>query len=67
MVGKGYNQQFKPFIANRIGEIQISTNHNKWRQLPTAENPVNHLTRGTTYIVRVITIEGLVARTKLYI
>ena len=45
---EGYNQQFKPFITNRIGEIQISINHNKWRYVPTAENPVDLLTRGTT-------------------
>ena len=26
---KGYSRQFKPFIANRIGEIQASTNPDK--------------------------------------
>ena len=26
---KGYSRQFKPFVANRIGEIQTSTNPDK--------------------------------------
>ena len=29
MVGKGYSRQFKPFVANRIGEIQTPTNPDK--------------------------------------
>ena len=45
---KGYSRQFKPFIANRIGEIQTSTNPDKWRYVPTKQNPADHLTRGTT-------------------
>ena len=45
---KGYSRQFKPFVANRIGEIQTSTNPDKWRYVPTKENPADHLTRGTT-------------------
>ena len=42
----GYSQQFKPFIANRIGEIQTSTNPDKWRYVPTKENSADYLTRG---------------------
>ena len=45
---KGYSRQFKPFIANRIGEIQTSTNPDKWRYVPTKQNPADHLTRGIT-------------------
>ena len=45
---KGYSRQIKPFIANRIGEIQTSTNPDKWRYVPTKQNPADHLTRGTT-------------------
>ena len=41
---KGYSRQFKPFIANRIGEIQTSTNPDKWRYVPTKQNPADHLT-----------------------
>ena len=47
---RGYSRQFKPFIANRIGEIQTSTNPEKWRYVPTKENPADYLTRGTTLI-----------------
>ena len=32
---KGYSQHFKPFRANRIGEIQTSTNPDKWRYVHT--------------------------------
>ena len=42
---KGYSRQFKPSIANRIGEIQTSTNPNTWRYVPTKENPADYLTR----------------------
>ena len=45
---KGYSRQFKPFIANRIGEIQTSTNPDKWRYVPTKQNPADNLTRGIT-------------------
>ena len=45
---RGYSRQFKPFIANRIGEIQTSTNPDKWRYAPTKENSADYLTRGAT-------------------
>ena len=41
---KGYSRQFKPFIANGIGEIQSSTNPNTWRYAPIKENPADYLT-----------------------
>ena len=45
---KGHSRQFKPFVANRIGEIQASVSPDKWRYVPTKENPADYLTRGTT-------------------
>ena len=45
---RGYSRQFKPFIANRIGEIQTSTNPDKWRYVPAKENSADYLTRGAT-------------------
>ena len=63
---KGYSRQFKPFIANRIGEIQTSTNPNTWRYVPTKESPADYLTRSTTQI-RVITVEDLVGRTNVFV
>ena len=37
---------FKPFVANRIGEIQLFTSPNQWRYVPTEFNPADYLTRG---------------------
>ena len=39
---------FKPFVANRIGEIQSSTNPQQWRHVSTKENPADLPTRGTS-------------------
>ena len=50
MVGKGYSRQFKPFVANIIGDIQSPTSPDKWRYVPTKHKPADHLTRGTTLI-----------------
>ena len=43
---RGYSRIFKPFVANRIGEIQSSSNPEQWRYVPTKINPADHLTRG---------------------
>jgi len=43
---RGHSRGFKPFVANRIGEIQSSTNPSQWRYVPTQLNPADHLTRG---------------------
>ena len=43
---RGYSHTFKPFIANRVGEIHLSSSPNQWRHVPTAMNPADHLTRG---------------------
>ena len=37
---------FKPFVANRIGEIQSLTNPQQWRHVSTKENPADLPTRG---------------------
>ena len=47
---RGHSRQYEPFIANRIGEIQASTNPDKWRYVPIKQNPADYLTRGTTLI-----------------
>ena len=39
---------FKPFVANRIGEIQSLTNPQQWRHVSTKENPADLPTRGTS-------------------
>ena len=42
--GRSYN--FKPFVANRVGEIQPYTQPTQWRYVPTKVNLVDILSRG---------------------
>ena len=39
-------KQFKPYVANRVGEIQEKTDTNQWRHVPTKQNPADLGTRG---------------------
>lgn len=43
---RGQSRKFKPFVANRVGEVQASTNPEQWRYVPTKQNPSDLLTRG---------------------
>jgi len=43
---RGCSRKFKPFVANRIGEIQALTSPNQWKYVPTGQNPADLLTRG---------------------
>jgi len=47
---RGHSRHFKPFVANRIGEIQADISPGRWRYVSTAENPADYLTRGTTLV-----------------
>ena len=51
---RGRSREFKPFVANRIGEIQSNTNPDQWRHVPTRLNPADCLNRGlkTTNLVK---------------
>ena len=42
------SRSYKPFVANRVGEIQTSTNPQQWRHVPTAQNPADIASRGST-------------------
>ena len=43
---RGYSRKFKPFVANRLGEIQQSSSPEQWRYVPTDLNVADLLTRG---------------------
>ena len=43
---RGRSRKFKPFVANRVGEIQSLTDPEQWRHVPTKQNPADLLTRG---------------------
>jgi hypothetical protein len=43
---RGKSRDFKPFVANRIGEIYRSSNPKQWQHVPTNVNPADLLSRG---------------------
>ncbi|XP_067051179.1 uncharacterized protein [Acropora muricata] len=45
---RGRGKDFRPFVANRIGEIQMFTEPSQWQHVFTEENPADLCTRGAT-------------------
>lgn len=45
---RGHGRSFRPFVANRIGEIQMMTEPSQWQYVPTGENPADLCSRGAT-------------------
>ncbi len=43
---RNHSKQFKPFVANRIAEIQRTTSPEQWRHVPGKQNPADLATRG---------------------
>lgn len=43
---RNQSREFKPFVANRIGELHRSTNPEQWRHVPGEVNPADLPTRG---------------------
>ena len=45
---RGRSRDYKPFVANRIGEIHRGSNPAQWRYVPTDLNPADYVARGRT-------------------
>ena len=45
---RGHGRSFRPFVANRIGEIQMVTEPSQWQHVPTGENPADLCKRGAS-------------------
>lgn len=43
---RGKGKQYRPFVANRIGEIQRQSNPEQWQYVDTKENPADLCSRG---------------------
>ena len=47
---RNHSRNFKPFVSNRIGEIQTNSKPEQWRYVPTELNPADYVTRGLTAV-----------------
>ena len=45
---EGQSRDYKPFVANRVGEIHEYSNPQQWRYVSTKENPADRATRGVS-------------------
>ena len=45
---RGYGRDFRPVVANRIGEIQMYSNPTQWQHVSTDQNPADLCMRGAT-------------------
>ena len=45
---RGRGRDFRAFVANRVGEIQMATEPCQWQYVPTNQNPADLCTRGAT-------------------
>ncbi|XP_064469845.1 uncharacterized protein LOC135384579 [Ornithodoros turicata] len=45
---KGNSSKWKPFVRNRVSEVQSSSDPSCWRHCPGVSNPADALTRGLT-------------------
>ena len=64
-----HSKKLKPFVANRISEIQVNTNPDQWRHVPTKMNPADYITRGvrlSDLVKLFLKLSDLVVRTRLF-
>ncbi|XP_028404107.1 uncharacterized protein LOC114526786 [Dendronephthya gigantea] len=47
---RNQSRLFKPFVANRIAEVQRTSNPEQWRHVPGEMNPADAATRGLTAV-----------------
>lgn len=47
---RNHSRNFKPFISNRVGEIQTKSKPEQWRYVPTELNPADYITHGLTAV-----------------
>ena len=45
---RGHGHEFRAFIANRIGKIQMNTEQAQWQHVSRDQNPADLCTRGRT-------------------
>ena len=43
---RGHGRDFRPFVANRVGEIQMSSDPQQWQNVSTQQNPADMISRG---------------------
>ena len=44
---RGQGSNFKPYVKNKIYEIQLESDASQWRPVPTDSNPADICSRGT--------------------
>jgi hypothetical protein len=43
---RGHGKDFRAFVANRVGEIQMNSDPQQWQHVSTDENPADLISRG---------------------
>ena len=61
-----HSKKLKPFVANRISEIQMKTFPDQWKHVPTKMNPADYVTRGVRLSDLYRKVDNMVAWTRLF-
>ena len=57
---RGHGRDFRAFVANRVGEIQSSSDPQQWQHVPTDQNPADLVSRGVPMKLKKIICGGMV-------